>query len=327
MEQIFFKKSPEYLKFINQLTEKPRDLVSFGIPYLDDALDGINEDDFVIITAATGAGKTETATSIAYNAVKTGKRVHYFALEAHKGEIEARIKFKALAHAFYIQKNYHEFKETPDYQKWINGLQFNLLGKFYNEVDESLTKELNTLNLFYGDHEFDMDKFEGLMGQIGDQTDLVILDHAHHISFEDANENMAFKKMIRQLKKIVTFYRRPLVVIAQLRKTEKFSERLLPSVDDISGASELAKIATRIIATAPAKDTETEDKTILPTYFRILKNRLSGARTFYVSLCGYDLKTNLYKNNYHLGILKENDSLFERVESWNYPQWAKTAKI
>lgn len=320
---IYFKNSLERIPLINEITKEEDFFIPYGNPFLDDALNGIYADDLILITTKTGGGKTELATNIAYNAAKIKKEVYYFALEASQGEIEARIKFKLLASEFYAQ-DVSTQKEFPDYQNWINGKQANLFRDFQSKVDEKLTDELRTLHTYYGDHEFNIERFEGMMGQIGEKCDVIILDHIHHMDLmDDKNENSALKRTIRQIKKIVSFYRKPAIIITQLRKTDKYSDQLLPSSDDIQGASELIKIATRIIAAAPAKDQLSDKNNVFPTYFRILKNRLSGARTYFTALSAFDSQMNRYSDNYTIGVLRNNESKFEEIPNWEYPAWAK----
>lgn len=319
----FFKSSDKFLEEIDRMTLNPRESISYGVPFLDDALDGIYEDDFIVVTAKTGGGKTELVSTIANNAAQSGKQVYYFALEAHVAEIQARIKFKLLSQAFYYQKNWRDFEETPDYQRWIHGKQANILSKFYPEVDQELMKYFKNLHVYYSDHTFDIEKFEGMMGMIGSHADLIILDHVHHMELVDTNEIKAMKILIRQLKKIISFYRKPMILVAQLRKGERFSQQLVPTLDEIYGASELSKIVTAAIATAPAWDSAQKDSSVFPTYFKLMKNRLSGARTFYAALCGFDNTKNEYAPYYQLGILKNEETKFEELESWHYPRWAK----
>lgn len=319
---MYFRNSLDRLSKIDEMTLVEQPHVTFGIPFLDDALDGLYGDDLAIFSAITGGGKTEISANISYHASKTNKRVFYFALEAHQAEIEARIKFKLLSQAFYTEKNWRDIGYRPDYQKWIHGKQFNFLKKYYAEVDEILSKGFKNLNTYYGDHEFNVGMFEGMLGQIGDKCDLLVLDHVHHISLDDENENMAFKKLVRELKKILSHYRVPIVVVAQLRKSDKYSTKLLPGLDDIYGASEFVKMATKVIVTAPAKEEAMVGDNVLPTFFRILKNRTAGSRTYFTSVSGFDFMRNEYVPRYYLGVMKDNDTKFERIETWQYPEWA-----
>lgn len=311
------------LQLTNELISEKKSPINYGITFLDDFLDGIARDDLILITAKTGGGKTELATNIAYSASKQGKKVHYFALEAHRGEIGARIKFKQLTHAYYFCGG---GEDKPDYQKWIEGKQ-KFLDRFNLEIDENLKKEINNLKLFYTDKDFNADTFESNMYRTGEETDLIILDHLHYFDFETDNENIAFKKAVKQIKNIVSFFRKPVVIVTQLRKAEKYSTALLPSIDDIHGSSDIVKIATRVIVTGPAKDLEMKNKQLFPTYMRILKNRKSSARTHYTGLCIFDNFNNSYQEKYKLGVLKDDNSVFELIDRYEYPSWVDRSSI
>lgn len=294
--------------------------LSFGNPYLDDCLGGIFPCDLIIITAKTGSGKTELATQIALENAKIGKRVHFFALEADNGEIERRLKFKKLAQAFYTQRNYNK-KDVPNYQDWIlKGQPF--LDPFEPEVHDELKKELKTLKTFYRGKDFSPDNFESLLHQIGADTDLIILDHLHYFDFDDVNENNAMKKTVKQIRAIQQHYKKPIILVAHVRKGVGRNKNLIPDEEDIHGSSDIAKIATRIVVAAPARDMQVKNPAILPTYFRVVKNRFDGARTWYVGLVGFNLTKNQYESNYKVGKLDYENSEVELMEPFYYPHWA-----
>lgn len=299
--------------------------VPYGISFLDDALDGIYRDDLILISAKTGGGKTELTTGIAHNAARLKKNVHFFALEAHFGEIEKRIMFKKLSQAFYLTNK--KPIERPDYRKWIHGKQEHLFIKVLPEVSEEVERECETLNTYYSKKDFDVETFAGEMGKIGLTTDLIILDHLHYFDFDPGNENAAMKKTIKEIKNIVSFYRKPAILVVQLRKSDKYSQQLLPSIDDIHGSSDIAKIATSIIFTAPAKDQVQTDIRLFPTYFKIAKDRLSGDRCYYTGLCNYDIAQNNYKQAYVLGKLINDGTEFKSIQTMEYPQWSTTPSV
>jgi hypothetical protein len=322
-----FKSFPERLKELDDWMANIGTPVMFGNPFLDDALGGIWPDDLIIMSAKTGGGKTQFVTNVAYNAAKQGKKVHFIALEAHRGEIESRLKFKALAQAFFTQINYRDYKERPDYQEWIQGKQHQLLGKFEPEIREMLSQTLATLHTFYTDRDFNADNFDVLMGAIGDETDLIIVDHLHYFDIDGRDQNLEFKKTVKQIRNTVQFYRKPVIMLVQLRKGDRASAKLLPEIDDIHGSSDIAKIATKIIVTAPARDVETDMRHLFPTYFQIIKNRTSSERTYYTAQCVYNLRTNDYKPKYELGVLKDNGTNFVMIDRMEYPQWAKPSTL
>jgi replicative DNA helicase len=316
-----FVSSEKRLSEIISSWDKPREeSVKFGIDFLDMATDGIYSGDLVVLTARTGAGKTEFLSNVLYSGAKSGKIIHMFALEAERNEIENRILFRQLANAFYFCTR--ERDEVPNYQLWVKGKQDHLLKKFQPEVIEELSKVFKNQFTYYTEEGFNTESFENQMHLIEERTDLVILDHLHFMDYEDANDNQGLKKTIKEIKRIVNFFKKPVLIAAQLRKGEKYSEELLPGLDDIFGSSEIVKIATRVIALAPGGMAE-KNKNIRQTYMRVLKNRLDGEKTFYSAICGYDFTRNNYSPTFVLGRLKKNNTVFEELRAEDYPQWAR----
>ncbi len=318
-----FKNFSQRIESIKKIEAHRKDPIRFHIKYLDDALDGISRDDLIILTGKTGFGKTQLAAHIASHAACAGYKVHFFALEAHAHEIEQRIRFKNLASSFYAKRPAGSLNELPDYQSWILGKQDHLLKEFEQQADPFLSKTLNNLKTFYTQKPFNCDSFEAQLTQIGDETDLIIVDHLHYFDLPGSNENLEMKKTVKSLKSIVQFYRKPVLLLCQLRKSDKFNSPLLPGIDDLMGSSDIAKIATRIIVTGAAKNEVASKTTHFPTLIRVLKNRLGGDRTHFVALTTYNSSTNEYLDEYKLGKLTKNDTEFIQDEIWNYPWWAR----
>jgi KaiC/GvpD/RAD55 family RecA-like ATPase len=109
---------------------------NYGIAYLDDCLGGIAEDDFVLIGAESGTGKTELSINIAVECAKKHK-VHLFALEAEKDEPLHRTEYKILADA-YINDTKKKNSQHCDYRNYI-----------LNKLDLSDYETPETLNMVY----------------------------------------------------------------------------------------------------------------------------------------------------------------------------------
>lgn len=320
---MLFKNYPQRLASILKASLNKKEPLRFNVKFLDDALDGISTDDLVVLTAKTGHGKTQLASHIAMQSAASGHRVHFFALEAHQNEIELRIRFKCLSEHFYSQRRTRTSSELPDYQKWVLGKQDHLLKEFEPDVDIFLNKILCNLNTFYTKKPFNAESFESHLCRIGDKTDLLVVDHLHYFDTPGSNENLEMKKTVKSIKDTLQFYRKPVILICQLRKSDKFNTSLIPSVDDIMGSSDVAKISTRIIVTASAKINESTKPWEFPTFIRILKNRLGGDRTRYVALTTFNSSKNEFVDDYKLGILTKNDTEFVEESLYNYPWWAR----
>ena len=83
--------------FIDERQHRQKNkLLKFGVSFVDDSLLGILPDDLILVGAPSGVGKTQFCVNLALANVSVGKRVHFFALEAGKYEIERRLKWQIL---------------------------------------------------------------------------------------------------------------------------------------------------------------------------------------------------------------------------------------
>lgn len=106
-----------------------QNMAVFGVSYLDDACRGIFSNDFVLIGARTGVGKTQLATIIAKENMKH-RRVHYIALEAEPYEIERRILYQEYSELFFeIAKEYKNTEKNFNYIDWYKGQLDEVLDK------------------------------------------------------------------------------------------------------------------------------------------------------------------------------------------------------
>lgn len=297
------------------------ELLSFGNKYLDHCLGGIHPSDLIVVTAKTGAGKTELAVQIAMSNAVNKKRVHFFALEADKNEIESRMKFKFLSQCFYLQQN-RDRSIFPNYQDWLYKKQ-PWLDVFNDEVDAEIKLYFKTLNTYYRDTKFDIKTLEAQLHQIANQTDLVILDHLHYFDFDETNENRAMKETVKQIRDLQAHYRRPIILVAHLRKTDKRFSGLIPELEEIHGSSDIIKIATKILVASPARDIKSDQKHIMPTYFKALKNRHDTARCYYAGVVGFNLTKNKYEETYKVGELNYENTEVTLLDTIDYPHWAQ----
>lgn len=318
----YFKSMADRLCEIADDGMVPVDLLSFGNKFLDDALGGIASDDLIIMTARTGGGKTELVIDIARSNALSNKKIYFFALEAYKNEMEKRLKFKVLSKLFYEQPNYKEFKIRPNYQDWSYGKQADLLGKFNVEANEVIYRDYKNLFTFYRSLNFDAELFGQITNAIHHDADLIIIDHLHYFDLEDINENIAMKKLVKEIKDISLLIGKPVILVAHLRKSNHNSSvGVVPELEEIHGSSDISKIATKVIATAPAYDQPQSSRFLFPTYFKILKNRPDSSRARYAALCSFDIQKNAYLDKYIIGKINQKGD-FESCYDNEVPQWA-----
>ena len=317
-----FGQASFHLKKADEERRKTKTPLPFGIPYLDCVTGGILNSDLIVLTARTGAGKTEMATLITQACLKIGKTVAFFALEAYRGEIESRLKFKLLADAFYSQIDSKRYDKIPNYHDWRRGINSELTDKFESEADSMFEDKFKNLFTCYRSSNFTPQKFEDELNHVWSFADIIILDHLHYFDFDSENENAAMKATVKRIRELSEAIKKPILLVAHLRKKDRFAKSIIPDSEEIHGSSEIAKIATQVVSCAPAFDQPKLDKYIFPTYFRLCKNRDDSSRTRFVGLSGYNIRDNSYEENFKLGKLSLDESEFQEVtEEW--PQWAK----
>jgi len=301
--------------------------LTFGIKFLDDCLGGIFPKDLILFTSATGIGKTEAAVQIAQENAAKSKRVHFFALEAESDEIIRRIKYKKLVSMFYNQPHWKAIGQIPDFTMWLMGKQEHLLSAFEEQIDEELRGTFKNLFFRYRVGDFTADHFQKEVQLIQGETDLIICDHLHYFDHDDINENKALKETVKSIRDVALIIGKPVVLLAHVRKSDRKNKVLIPGIEDVHGSSDIGKIVTRGISIAPAYDQETKEDFRFPTYVRILKNRINGARTRYAGLLSFNSRINKYDDAYFVGKLNYTEDEFQRLEAWDYPDWARRPNV
>ncbi len=295
-------------------------IMGFGVKFLDVALGGIFPNDLILLGAKTGLGKTALATRIAYANASKGRRVHYFALEAEKNEIERRIKYGFVSDMVRQRGISHQYRRM-NFLDWYAGRLDDVTEMYERLVDKELGDKLKTLHTFYRSSDFYAEQFERMMLAIQDQTDLVILDHLHYVDSEDPNENRGYKLIVKKIRDAALSIGKPVIVVAHIRKGDRRSAQLIPSIEDFHGTSDVPKIATKAIMIAPAYEQPSAKTWLLPTYIAPVKCRFDGARTRYVGLINFDIRTGNYEDWFDLGQI--TGEKFEIIDNSKMPAWAQ----
>lgn len=303
--------------------EQAKNVVPFNVTFLDDCCEGVHPNDLVVISAATGCGKTTLATMLAEAAARNGRRVHFFALEAHENEIEQRLLYRE-ASGLAWRKGVRD----PDmsFARWMYG-RYDL-GKYEDEARESIKRELKTLNTYYRSAAFTHEHITEQFKEIRNQSDLIILDHLHYVDYDGPNENRELKKVITAIRSASLEIGVPVIVIAHLRKKDRKAPRLIPDGDDIHGSSDISKVATKIAILAPARDTEVASNTpgVSNTLVQVVKNRFDGADG-YCGVLQFHMSGMRYAPKYKVARLLKGGTEVEYVDHDQMPRWAKNAQI
>lgn len=302
--------------------ELAKQILSFGVEFLDVALGGVFPRDMILLGAKTGIGKTTLASIIAETNAERGKRVHYFALECEPKEIERRIKFRVLSQLTFKMAKAGIPVGRINYLDWYAGKLEPITGKYEAEADALLTKRYGTLKTFYPRGDFTSDDLVKAFLSIQDDTDLIILDHIHMVDYDDANENRGIKAIVKKLRDVALDVGKPVVVVAHLRKSDRRNKYIVPDLDDFHGTSDLVKLVTKAVIIAPAHDQTTEHSHVWPTYVHPAKCRSEGSRTRFIGLVPFNVRTGRYEAAFELGRAINHGEEFEFIADGKYPAWA-----
>lgn len=321
---ISFEPVPSRLEGITENRERMASrVIPFNISYLDDCCLGIHPTDLIVMSSATGAGKTTAGMLMASQAALAGLRAHYFALEAYETEIEMRLLFQELSQ---LMKEEGMWRPDITLNRWIYG-KLPELGRFETEGKRRVGESLRSLHTLYRPSQFTHQDITRQLMAVKGETDLVVLDHLHYVDADGPNENLEMKKIVKAIRDASLVLEVPMVVIAHLRKKQgPRGHRALPELDDIHGSSDIAKVATKIVMLAPcpaisAGDSE-RNRHLASTAIQVLKDRYAGA-TNYVGLISYDLSSMRYVNEYGVARLAPRGNELLHLFPDELPVWAK----
>lgn len=302
-------------------------VLTFGVRFLDVALGGFFPSDVVLLGGASGQGKTELARLIAQANAMRGRRVHYFALEADPREIERRVKWTILVERIISQVGGSAFYDRLNYLDWYKGEIDDITGRFEDDADATVADLLRNLFTFYLDEDdFGIDEFERAVVQLGNDTDLIVLDHFHFLDFGD-QENRAAKAAIKRIRGIARRTRKPILVVAHIRKADRGGKRLVPVLDDFHGSSDVMKMATKAIILAPASDRQNAAPHLWKTYLSAGKCRIEGSRARYAACVVFDARRRSYDDDFILGTVTPSGDKFLEVETSKIPPWARVRQV
>lgn len=277
---------------------KAKRMLPYHQGFLDDMLRGIMPHDLVLLGAWSGVGKTAKATQIAMKNVESGRRVAYIALEAEPLEIERRVKYQILVRL--AQARRADGADDASYQDWYLG-RCTALDEFGDEADRLFVARYRGLKTFYRGAKFNAENLSTLVHAVQDEVDLVVVDHLHYVDLsEGLSENAGYRDLTKTIRDTSLSTGKPVLVVVHLRKRDRVGRGIVPTLDDIHGSSDIAKIATRVVMIAPAHSIEATKWYLSPTFVLVPKDRVGGA-TGFVALCQFDRRSQTYADEYTLG--------------------------
>lgn len=291
----------------------------YGVGYLDDYLGGIKKNDFVLIGATSGLGKTAFAYQIAFrNSIK--RRVHLFALEADYNEPYYRELYRIFAKKYYANPNFK--RETVNYRKFITG---GIESPLLLEAEEELKTKHQKLTVHYRDQEgFDLSALILKLNQPNiSRAELLVIDHIDYFDVNDPHsENYEIGEIMKVLRSFNYTHGIPIVLISHLRKKDN-RKQLIPDMDDFHGTSNKIKQVKTAITISPDYKNSDYAQGRYSTFFNISKDRLFGCPRL-VGRTVFDRRFNAYEKSYELAVSKNYGEEMEVLDYGQYPDWANT---
>ncbi len=308
-----------------RLAMAPR-LLTFGVPFLDLALGGIAPTDIVLLGGITGAGKSEGARIIAQANAASGARVHYFALEDDEPEIEQRAKYAVLAGLVLGRVGGSRYYDRLNFLDWAYGRIDDVTGPFEDEADRQVAELHRNLFTSYPGAGFGIEDFTKAYETLGDDTDLVVIDHFHYLDF-GPDENRSAKAAMRRIRELVKRHHRPVLLVAHIRKADRATKRLIPVIDDFHGSSDVVKMATKAVLVAPASDRTNDAPHLWKTYISAGKCRVEGSRARYAACITFDARIREYGASFELGTVSPGGDKFSQIDRPRWPGWARAGQV
>lgn len=309
------------------LGENEQGRIDYGIAFIDDATRGIFPGQFIIFGAATGVGKTEALTCVARAAARS-KRVAFYALEAHRLEIEQRLFYKELSH-LYFNSEPEERPRIPfnhfNYGDFNAGRYNKPLARFWDEAGDRLEAVIKNIDFIYPRNVTADTITLDIKSKLQDGYSLFIVDHLHYLE-GDENELKAIRSHVKLFENVTHERKTSIIFASHLRKADRFRSDF-PDKHELHGSSEISKRAHVVIMLGPApKNTfldifETHE---VPTIIHVDKFRIEGAITRHYGLHSFNPMSRTYSDVYVClnTVYKDGKPVFEISRAAEKPFWA-----
>lgn len=312
--------------YLKSLTENN---LNFGIGYLDDACT-ILKNDLIIIASYTGIGKSELGSIIAMKNAKDKKNVYYFGLEAFRFEIEARNIYRMAMTDWYNDNKLSYSQRARNmqmsYQLYLNGNILPGFELYFQKAKDAAVEMSEYLNTIYRVSDYTIETFENDLKKIDMEAELIIIDHLHFFDLSDGeSEYTALNKIVKKIRDLCQITEIPIILISHLRRKSSMSKAVIPSIDDLHGSSNIAKVATKIITIGPDYAHKSNEAYLFPSYMRVSKNRYNGSVTRFMGAMDYNIISSNYDYNYTLVKTNADDTKVEKVDTNKIPGWCTHA--
>lgn len=300
-------------------------ILPFNIKYLNDCLRGILPTDIILYSAGTGVGKTEAAKAQAAFIARTRQvPVHYFALEAEPKEIERRIKFGMMGRWFREDNDCTNIPQGKiSYANFRYSRLDNELAKYKRRAEDEFAKHYKHLYTYYSNEKlFTQADLEKKIFEIRNEAALIVLDHIHYMDLGE-QETREMSNLVKSIRSINQTMKIPFILVCHIKKGDRRTAGLIPSLDDIYGSGNISKVCTQAVMFSRAYGYQSPDARAIgsPTFIGTPKVRVDGSATIYTGVCHFDWYTSEYRPEYSLGRMVRRGDRWEPVFS-SYPYWA-----
>lgn len=305
------------------------DRLNFGIPFLDDACEGIVCDDTIVLGAFPGQGKTQLASQLSQNiAAQQKKEVHLYALEGGKSEIGLRIGYSYGANDYYRKLKRDHFD-----MRFIAYRRGTIDKRFYEYAQSGLKRaeeELKNLTIFYRNGVYvTIEDFMKEVESNVQESNIVILDHITYFDSTSSTqtERAKLQQAIKQIRNISVKQNIPVIAVSHLTDHDKLAKkrRIIPNLGDIFGSSDIGKECTIAIFIGRDYIARQSHSSKIPFLMRVSKCRDDGSMDCYAASMEFDVATSSYGCEYKLVKLTEGDTKYEPIKRADLPRWARRA--
>lgn len=222
--------------------------------------------------------------------------------------------------AFFADPKRPVLDQKINFPDWLLGRWRTELLPYELEVNQKFAETFKNLFLYYKQDKFGVPELIESVLSCSSETDLIIIDHVHYFDFDDDNENRALKEIAKTVRMLALEESKPIILVAHLRKRDRYNDELVAGLDEFHGSSDLCKIATKVITFTAGRQTTDGN---YETFFRLPKNRIDGSVIRFIGRSLYNPKRGGYEPGYKIGWSNQSRKEgFGEIERSILPPWA-----
>lgn len=200
--------------------------VMIGFPGIDRALDGINQDELIVLGARPSVGKSAFSLQVAWNIAKQGKRVFYVSPEMSKMQLTMRLLSMQSGVPYMAIKGARvsptEMERVKDARDMIINLPL--------DIDDSPDQTIESVRL------------QARRMQAGNGISLLMVDYLQLLCKGDDSKE-AVTVVSKGLKGIAKDLHIPVWAVTQLSRQLEYRDDKRPRLSDIRGSGQLEQDA------------------------------------------------------------------------------------